>query len=73
MCFRRYGYNGCWLLYESGVIMTETSIGVIWNTKKLAKEYNMSVISVSRLLKALGATRMSKSNGHIGSKWVYEC
>ena len=53
--------------------MTETSIGVIWNTKKLAKEYNMRVISVSRLLKALGATRMSKSNGHIGSKWIYEC
>jgi len=46
---------------------------VIWNTKKLAKEYNMRVINVSMLLKALGAIRMSKGNGHIGSKWVYEC
>ena len=53
--------------------MAEMNTRVIWNTKKLAKEYNMRVISVSRLLKALGATRMSKSNGHIGSKWVYEC
>ena len=73
MCFRRYDYNCCQLLYESGVIMTENDTRVIWNTKKLAKEYNMRVISVSRLLKALGATRMSKGNGHIGSKWVYEC
>jgi len=71
--FRRHDYNGCWLLCGLGVIMTETSIGVIWNTKKLAQEYNMSVISVSMLLKALGATRMSKGNGQIGSKWVYEC
>lgn len=45
---------------------------VIWNTKRLAQEYNMSVHRVSRLLRALGATRLSKGNGHIGSKWIYE-
>ena len=44
---------------------------VIWNTRRLAKEYGISPQKVARLLKALGAIRFSTCGGG-GSKWIYE-
>jgi len=62
--FRRYSYNGCWLLYELGVIMTEMNTRVIWSTKKLSIEYDLTVRQVGALLRSLGAVKWSK--GHYG-------
>ena len=45
---------------------------VIWNTKRLAQEFDLSAQKVSRILRSLGATRLSKGNGHISSKWTWE-
>ena len=53
--------------------MTVADTRVIWNTKRLAKEFKMSVTGVVWVLRALGAKRLSKGNGHIGSKWIWEC
>ena len=53
--------------------MTVADTRVIWNTKKLAREFKMTANGVMRILRALGAKRLSKGNGHIGSKWIWEC
>ena len=45
---------------------------VIWNTRRLAKEFNLPIRQVSRLLRALGATRFTRASRCSSSKWVYE-
>ena len=64
MYFRRYGYNGCWLLCGLGVIVTKKDTLVVWSTKKLAIEYDLIIRQVGALLRSVGAEKWSK--GHYG-------
>ncbi|GAH72623.1 unnamed protein product [marine sediment metagenome] len=50
--------------------MTVADTIVIWNTRYLGKEFNLSPQKVARILKKLGATRFSR--GGNGSKWIWE-
>jgi len=51
--------------------MAVTEEMVIWNTKWLSEEFKLSPQKVARVLKSLGATRIAKGNGHVGSKWTW--
>jgi len=50
--------------------MTVADTQVIWNTRRLAREFNLSPQKVARILKQLGATRFTR--GSNGSKWIWE-
>lgn len=45
---------------------------VIWNVKKLAKEFSMSMHSVNKILRSIGAKRWTGNSGCNATKYYWD-